>query len=77
MTRQFLMTVDTELSNFPRPQGIFGQVRGEDWGLKRMIDEFDAMQMRATFFLDVYAGNPQDAAEQQRAAELIVARGHD
>lgn len=77
MTRQFLMTVDTELSNFPRPQGIFGQVGGEDWGLKRMIDEFDALQMRATFFLDVYAGNPDDLAEQQRAAELIVARGHD
>jgi hypothetical protein len=71
------MTVDTELSNFPRPQGIFGTVDGQDWGLKRMIDEFDALEMRATFFLDVYAGNAEDMAEQERAAELIVARGHD
>jgi len=71
------MTVDTELSNFPRPQGIFGQVKGQDWGLKRMIDEFDALELRATFFLDVYSDNAEDLAQQQRAAELIVARGHD
>lgn len=77
MTRQFLMTVDTELSTFPRPQGIFGQVRGQDWGLERMIDEFDALELRATFFLDVYAADAADLAEQKRAAELIVARGHD
>ena len=76
MTRTFLMTVDTELSNFPRPQGIFGRVEGEDWGLTRMLDEFDALGLPATFFLDVYAGE-QDSADlalQQQAAELIVAR---
>jgi hypothetical protein len=77
MTRTFLMTVDTELSNFPRPQGIFGRVEGEDWGLKRMLDEFDALGLPATFFLDVYAGNSEDLALQQQAAELIIARGHD
>jgi hypothetical protein len=77
MSRHFLMTVDTELSNFPRPHGIFGRADGADWGLQRMIEEFDALELRATFFLDVYAGNSDDLAEQQRAAELIVARGHD
>ena len=74
---RLLITVDTEISNFPRSMGLWGRVDGEDWGLGRLIDTFDEIEARGTFFLDAYAGNDDDLAEQRRAAELIVKRGHD
>ena len=74
---RLLITVDTEISNFPRSMGLWGRVDGEDWGLGRLIDTFDEIEARGTFFLDAYAGNDDDLAEQRRAAELIVRRGHD
>lgn len=74
---RFLITVDTELSNFPRPLGISSRLGGEDWGVQRMIQVFASLGIRATFFLDVYAGNASDLDEQRRAAETIVAGGHD
>jgi len=77
MARRLIITVDTELSNFPDGQGLWGRVGNEEWGLGRMIDEFDALDLRATFFLDVYAAKPADVAEVERAARLISDRGHD
>jgi len=77
MTPRLLITVDTELSNFPNAQGLWGRVGDEDWGLRRMLDAFEALGIQATFFLDVYAGNDKDLAEQRRAAELIASRGQD
>jgi len=74
---RFLITVDTELSNFPRPLGISSRLGGEDWGVQRMIEVFAGLGIRATFFLDVYAGDPADLGEQRRAAETIVRGGHD
>jgi peptidoglycan/xylan/chitin deacetylase (PgdA/CDA1 family) len=74
---RFLITVDTELSNFPRPLGISSRLAGEDWGVERMIGVFASLGIRATFFLDAYAGSASDLAEQRRAAETIVAGGHD
>ena len=62
----FLITVDTELSNFPDGQGLWGRVGNEAWGLARMIDEFDAMGVKGTFFLDVYGRQDADVAEQDR-----------
>jgi len=74
---RFLITIDTELSNFPRPLGLSSRLAGQDWGVRRMIDVLDDLDVRATFFLDVYAGNDQDLGEQQRAAEMIATAGHD
>ncbi len=77
MAKRLIITVDTELSNFPNAQGLWGRVGGEEWGLARVIDEFDSLGVRGTFFLDVYAGKPADIAEVERAARLIHTRGHD
>lgn len=77
MTRKLIVTVDTELSNFPEGMGLWGRVDGEDWGLGRMIRAFDAIGVRGTFFLDAYGGGEADIAQQRRAAELIVGSGHD
>lgn len=77
MQPSLIITVDTELSNFPQGQGLWGKVGDEQWGLARMLDAFGELDVRATFFLDPYAGNETDASEQRRAAELIAARGHD
>ena len=74
---RLLITVDTELSNFPRPLGISSRLAGEDWGVQRMIEVFASLGIRATFFLDVYGGDAPDLHEQRRAAETIVAAGHD
>jgi hypothetical protein len=73
----FLITVDTELSNFPDGQGLWGRIGDQSWGLARMLDDFDSMGVVGTFFLDVYAKSDRDVAEQRRAAELIFSRGHD
>jgi peptidoglycan/xylan/chitin deacetylase (PgdA/CDA1 family) len=74
---RLVLTVDTELSNFPRPLGISSRLDGQDWGVRRMIDVFDSLGVRATFFLDVYGSTAADLAEQQRAAEMVAAAGHD
>jgi peptidoglycan/xylan/chitin deacetylase (PgdA/CDA1 family) len=74
---RLLITVDTELSNFPRPLGMSSHLAGEDWGVRRMIEEFGSMDIRATFFLDAYGNDAQDLAEQQRVAEMVAAAGHD
>ena len=72
-----LITVDTEMSSFPRGMGLWGRIGNEAWGLDRLIDTFDEIGVRGTFFLDAYAGNTNDIAEQRRAAQLIARRGHD
>ena len=77
MKPRLLITVDTELSNFPDAQGLWGRVGNEDWGLERLLDEFDSLQIAATFFVDVYGGDARQAGEQRRAVERIHARGHD
>jgi peptidoglycan/xylan/chitin deacetylase (PgdA/CDA1 family) len=75
--RKLLVTVDTELSNFPDGMGLWGRIDGQDWGLARLIRELDAAGIRGTFFLDAYGGDDAAVAEQRRAAELIVRSGHD
>jgi hypothetical protein len=72
-----LVTVDTELSNFPDGQGLWGRVGNESWGLQRLLDVFGDIGIGATFFLDVYAKVPGDVAHQRRAAELISQAGQD
>lgn len=75
--KRLIVTVDTELSNFPGEQGLFGQVNGEDWGLGRMLRSFADLGLRATFFLDVYGGSEAQVDAQRRAAEMIFAAGQD
>jgi Polysaccharide deacetylase len=77
MAPQLLITVDTELSNFPRGQGMWGNVDGEEWGIPRLISVFDSLNVRATFFLDVYGQSYEELGHQQRAAETIAASNHD
>jgi len=76
-SRNLLITVDTELSNFPDAQGLWGRVGHETWGLKRMLDEFDDLGVKGTFFLDVYGREDADVSQQRLAAELIASRDHD
>jgi hypothetical protein len=75
--KPLIVTVDTELSNFPGEQGLFGHVNGEDWGLGRMLRSFAELGLRATFFLDVYGRREAHVAAQRRAAEMIFAAGQD
>lgn len=77
MTPHLLLTVDTELSNFPREVGIAGRLGDEEWGLAKLLELFEELGVRATFFLDAYGSDTADLEEQRRAAELIVERGHD
>ncbi len=77
MTRLLLITVDTELSNFPDAYGLWGRPSGEDWGLGRMLDVFGELGIPATFFVDVYAGRTESLAEQRRAVEAVAAAGQD
>ena len=77
MSPSLIITVDTELSNFPNGQGIWGTVGNEKWGLTRLISVFDELDISATFFLDVYGGDEEQVGHQRRAAEMIAASGHD
>jgi peptidoglycan/xylan/chitin deacetylase (PgdA/CDA1 family) len=77
MSPQLLITVDTELSNFPQGQGLWGKIGSEDWGLGRMTRVFDELGIRGTFFLDVYGKTDEELNHQRRAAEMIVESGHD
>src|SRR5262249_37605317 len=77
MTPHLLITVDTELSNFPDGYGLWGRPSGQDWGLGRMLEVFRELGIRGTFFVDVYAGRPEPLAEQRRAVEAIAAAGQD
>ena len=77
MNPSLLVTVDTELSNFPHGQGLWGKVGNSTWGLERMIAVFDELGISATFFLDVYGGNSEQTDHQQKAAETIAHSGHD
>jgi len=72
-----IITVDTELSNFPDSQGLWGRIGAGEWGVARLLDSFAELGIRATFFLDVYANSDDAVANQRRAAEIIVATGHD
>ena len=74
---RLIFSVDTELSNFPQNQGLWGTAQGESWGLTRLLDLFAEVAVQATFFLDVYGRSQNDVSQEQRAAELIAARGHD
>jgi hypothetical protein len=77
MKPHLLITVDTELSNFPGTYGLWGRPGGEDWGLPRMLKIFGELGIPGTFFVDVYAGRPEPLAEQRRAVEAIAAAGQD
>ncbi len=77
MAPTLVLTVDTELSSFPEGQGLWGRVGDREYGLPYMLQAFDELQARATFFLDVYGKRDDHVADQRRAAELVAARGHD
>jgi peptidoglycan/xylan/chitin deacetylase (PgdA/CDA1 family) len=74
---RLLVTVDTELSNFPSGQGLWGRVENTEWGVNRLLALFAELQLRATFFLDVYATDSERLANQKLAAEVIQSAGHD
>ena len=77
MTPSLLVTVDSELSNFPYGQGLWGKVGDESWGLARLIKVFDELEISATFFLDVYGGDDEQVKHQRMAAELVADSAHD
>lgn len=74
---KLVITVDTEISNFPDGMGLWGRIDGQDWGLPRMLRDLSSAGIKGTFFLDAYGGNEADVAEQRRAAEMVVQHGHD
>jgi hypothetical protein len=74
---KLVITVDTEISNFPDGMGLWGRIDGQDWGLARMLRELSAAGVKGTFFLDAYGGNDAEVGEQRRAAEMVVQTGHD
>jgi hypothetical protein len=76
-SRNLIITIDSELSNFPGTTGLWGRIDGTEWGLRRIVAVLDEMGVRGTFFLDVYGGTPEAVDEQRRAAEFIAGSGHD
>jgi len=77
MTRIAIIAADIELSNFPGEQGLWGRIGGESWGLPRLLDELAQLEVPATMFVDVYGGEPQAIAAQEKACSLIVKHGQD
>jgi peptidoglycan/xylan/chitin deacetylase (PgdA/CDA1 family) len=76
-SRSLVITIDSELSNFPGTVGLWGRVGGTEWGLRRIVAVLNEMGLRGTFFLDVYGGTQQAIDEQRRAAEFIAGSGHE
>jgi hypothetical protein len=77
MAPTLILTVDTELSSFPDGQGLWGRVGEDERGLRYMLQVLGELEVRATFFLDVYGKREDHVRDQRRAAELVVARGQD
>ena len=68
-----IITVDTELSNFPDGQGLWGRsAEGNELGLSFILDLLESSDSQATFFVDVYGNPSDDVAQQRRACEQIV-----
>lgn len=77
MSPSLLITVDTELTWFPDAQGLWGRVGHKEYGLHHILDVFDELNIKATFFLDVYGKKEQDVSEQRKAGELIAGKAQD
>jgi hypothetical protein len=77
MKPSLIVTVDTELTWFPDAQGLWGRVGGRECGLRHILEVFRVLEIRGTFFLDVYGKDEKDVNEQRRAGEMVVGKGQD
>ncbi len=77
MTHFLFLTVDTELSNLPAAQGLWGKVGADEYGIRFILDLFKRVDIKGTFFVDVFGNNQYDIKAQHKACDLILKYGQD
>ncbi|MCS6860423.1 MAG: polysaccharide deacetylase family protein [Abditibacteriales bacterium] len=77
-----IITIDTEVTNrqgciTPIEKTIYGEIGGQSYGITRIMDLCEAFNVKATFFVDVFASHyfGEDAIRQ--VCQEIQRRGHD
>jgi len=71
------LTVDVEDSYFDRPILMSGDGIGREFGVFGILDEFDSLALKGTFFVNVYEKDRQPAGEVEQVVREIAARGHE
>jgi len=74
---KIIITIDSEYSSHKKDIGIFGEIGGVEYGIPKFIEIFDRYNVKATFFIDVYANKMQ---YRQRFMDLFMKTksiGHD
>jgi peptidoglycan/xylan/chitin deacetylase (PgdA/CDA1 family) len=71
------LTVDVEDAYFTRPILMTGDGIGRQFGVFGILDELDAHEMKATFFVNVYERDRQPPGVVEEVVREIVKRGHE
>lgn len=71
------LTVDVEDSYFDRPILITGEGIGREYGVFGILDQLDAHDLKATFFVNVYEKDRQPAGVVEGVVREIADRGHE
>lgn len=71
------LTVDVEDSYFGRPILMTGDGIGREFGVFGILDELDSLNLKATFFVNVYEKDRQPAGVVEGVVREIAERGHE
>jgi peptidoglycan/xylan/chitin deacetylase (PgdA/CDA1 family) len=71
------LTVDVEDSYFDHPILMTGEGVGPEFGVFGILDEFDARDLKGTFFVNVYEKDRQPKGAMEKIVREIAARGHE
>ena len=71
------LTVDVEDSYFTRPILMTGEGIGREFGVFGILDQLDARDLKATFFVNVYETERQPHGVVENVVREIAGRGHE
>jgi Polysaccharide deacetylase len=71
------LTIDTEDNYFTPPVLMTGEGIGREFGVFGILDQLDAHDMKATFFVNVYETDRQPAGVVEGVVREIAERGHE
>ncbi len=71
------LTVDVEDTYFDRPILMTGEGIGREYGVFGILDQLDAHEMKATFFVNVYEADRQPKGVVEGVVREIAERGHE
>lgn len=71
------ITVDVEDNYFDRPVLMTGEGIGREYGVFGILDELDAHDLKATFFVNVYEKDRQPKGVVEGVVREIADRGHE